>query len=52
MGIISSNDKLNSFVIPKGWAHGFFTKSREATIIYQVWGARKVSDEYGYNLFD
>lgn len=51
-GIISSNDKLNSLVIPKGWAHGFFTKSYEATIIYQVWGVRKVTDEYGYNLFD
>jgi dTDP-4-dehydrorhamnose 3,5-epimerase len=51
-GIISSSDKLNSFIIPKGWAHGFFTKSKEATIIYQIWGSRSVNDEYGYNLKD
>lgn len=51
-GIISSSDELNSFIIPKGWAHGFFTKSKEATIIYQIWGVRKVNDECGYHLFD
>lgn len=50
--IICAGDKLNSFVVPKGWAHGFFTKSREASLIYQVWGERKVDDEHGYNLFD
>lgn len=51
-GVISSNDKFNSFIIPKGWAHGFYTKTKEATVIYQIWGSRSVNDENGYNLKD
>ena len=51
-GSISSEDDFNSFIVPKGWAHGFYTKSNKATIIYQVWGERSINDEHGYNLTD
>jgi dTDP-4-dehydrorhamnose 3,5-epimerase-like enzyme len=49
---ITSHDEFNSFVIPKGWAHGFFTKDDAATILYQIWGLRSIDDELGFNLRD
>jgi len=49
---VSASDELNSFIIPKGWAHGFFTKSKGSIILYQVWGTRNVNDEHGYNIRD
>ena len=49
---ISASDELNSFIVPKGWAHGFFTKFKSAIILYQVWGTRDENDEYGYNMRD
>ena len=51
-GVISSGSKKNSFFIPRGWAHGFYTVEEAATLLYLIWGERNVEYETGYNFFD
>jgi len=47
---IKSTDENNTFMVPAGWAHGFYTMSNHATLLYMVWGKREIADEYGLNL--
>jgi len=47
---IKSTDENNTFIIPNGWAHGFYTTNNPATLIYMVWGVRNLEDEFGLNL--
>jgi dTDP-4-dehydrorhamnose 3,5-epimerase len=47
---IKSTDKNNTFMVPAGWAHGFYTLEKPATLLYLVWGERRIEDESGLNL--
>ena len=47
---IKSTDENNTFMVPAGWAHGFYTMSNHATLLYMVWGEREMVDEYGLNM--
>jgi len=47
---IKSTDEDSTFIVPPGWGHGFFTKNSSAVLLYLVWGARNLSDEFGLNL--
>ena len=51
-GRIDATHGQNSFFVPRGWAHGFFTKDEEASVLYIIWGTRNIKHEKGFNLLD